>query len=188
MDTRNIQYSLKNIPIPSQFSYLKCLVQKTEDFVRRLRWKVFWYEKKLQGGNTQHTDPTNSAGEEYYDHEPHNNYGFKSSKTPPKNPYIKNFETDLFAMINEIRFKNKPNHFQRTLKNDVNDTKSSTKLTISADKTPNLYLMETEEYRRLLHNNITTSYHKPQINNKINIDRQAKQIANKLKSKPCRQN
>ena len=36
-------YSLKNIPIPSQDSFMKCLLAKTEDFIQRLRWKVLFF-------------------------------------------------------------------------------------------------------------------------------------------------
>ena len=83
MNTRNINYSLKNIPIPSSFDYLKCLVSKTEDFIKRLRWKVFWYEKKLQEVTDQPDTNNTDEVENEEDEETFLNYGFKSPRTPP---------------------------------------------------------------------------------------------------------
>ena len=178
MNTRNINYSLKNIPIPSSFNYLKCLVSKTEDFVKRLRWKAFWYEKKLEAQARNQNPENNENNEE--EEEIFSNYGFKSPRTPPQNEHLKEFENDLFRMINELEFDYKPNHFLRQLKADVHEIKSSDKMTVPADKTPNLYEMETDQYRRLLRNNITTSYRKSQISNKTEIDREAKEIASSM--------
>ena len=156
MNTRNIQYSLKNIPIPSSFSYLKNLVNKTEDFVRRLRWKAFWYDKKLEAGQQNNQNRTNNENNE--EEETPNNYGFRSPRNPPPNANLKEFEADLFKMINEIEFENKPNHLQRQLRADARNIRSSDMMTVPADKSPNLYEMNTEQYRHLLRNNITTSY------------------------------
>ena len=64
MNTRNIQYSLKNIAIPSSFSYLKNLINKTEDFVRRLRWKAFWYDRKLEAQQQQNNSNDENNEEE----------------------------------------------------------------------------------------------------------------------------
>ena len=85
MNTRNIQYSLKNIPIPSSFDYLKCLVSKMEDFVKRLRWKAFWYEKKLrEEADRQNNTDNPGEGEIEEDAETFETYGFKSPRTPPQ--------------------------------------------------------------------------------------------------------
>ena len=177
MNTRNINYSLKNIPIPSSFDYLKCLVSKTEDFIKRLRWKVFWYEKKLQEVTDQPDTNNTDEVENEEDEETFLNYGFKSPRTPPPSEHLKAFENDLFRVINEIEFEYQPNHFQRQLRADVAEIKTSNLMTVPADKTPNLYEMETAQYRQLLRNNITTSYRKSGMNRKSEIDREAKEIA-----------
>ena len=39
MEMKSFDYSLKNIPIPSQRKYLKCMVEKVESFIKRSRWK-----------------------------------------------------------------------------------------------------------------------------------------------------
>lgn len=176
MNTRNINYSLKNIPVPSQSTYLKCLVDKVESFVKRLRWRVFWYERKLQASENDN-QPRNLVPEE----EPvFSNYGFKSPKTPPASQHLREFEADLFKIINELEFDEKRNHFQRQLRSDVNDIRSSNVMTVCADKSPNLYEMETNQYRRMLQNNVTSTYKKSANNNKEIIDREAKTIASSL--------
>ena len=45
MEIKNFGYSLKNIPIPTKSSYLKCLTDKTENLIRRLRWKAYHFCK-----------------------------------------------------------------------------------------------------------------------------------------------
>ena len=37
MNLRNYDYSLKNIPVPSNHTYLKCLTDKVAHFIRRMR-------------------------------------------------------------------------------------------------------------------------------------------------------
>ena len=49
MDQINIDYSLKNIPIPSKFQYKKQLVSKVASFASRLRWKAFFILNPTEG-------------------------------------------------------------------------------------------------------------------------------------------
>ena len=69
-EAKNFGYSLKNIPIPTKKYYLKCLVEKVESLIKRMRWKCLFYERKLNKMNNEIQDET---------------YGFKSKKTPPQN-------------------------------------------------------------------------------------------------------
>ena len=46
MEAKNFDYSLRNVPIPSKCKYLKCIVEKIEIFVRRLRWKSYHFCKE----------------------------------------------------------------------------------------------------------------------------------------------
>ncbi len=38
-------YSLKNIPIPSQDAYLRNLIEKVENVLKRMRWKANFFPK-----------------------------------------------------------------------------------------------------------------------------------------------
>ena len=142
--------------------------------MKRLRWKVFFHDKRLN-------DSSSESSSDNDNHDPlKNTYGFRSSKTPPHNEHLKKFEDDLYQMIQDVEFDNKQNHLQHQLKRDVREIKSSKKLTICADKSPNLYEMEVNDYKRMLQNNITTSYKKSTTNNKADIDNEAKQIVSSL--------
>ena len=70
MDKFTLNYSMKNVPLPSKKLYLKCLTEKVEKFIKRIRWKAMFYE---QNNNLD-------------DDEPHRkqNYGFKTFKCPPQ--------------------------------------------------------------------------------------------------------
>ena len=43
----NLGYSLKNIPIPSSKQYMKCLIEKVDSFIRRIRWKTVYHIKYI---------------------------------------------------------------------------------------------------------------------------------------------
>ena len=54
MKLKNFGYSWKNIPIPSKTNYLKCMIEKVESFVKRLRWKAFYFCKEKDPLKTNH--------------------------------------------------------------------------------------------------------------------------------------
>ena len=68
MERINLGYSLKNIPIPGNQHYLKCLLYKLNSFTRRLRWKVFYFDNQSDSDIAEDNK---------------NTYGFKSERTPP---------------------------------------------------------------------------------------------------------
>jgi len=65
MEQFTFGYSTKNIPISSQPSYLRRFVEKTEQFLRNLRWRAFFFLHPDAGSEVRET------------------YGFKSRNTPP---------------------------------------------------------------------------------------------------------
>ena len=46
MEKLNLDYSLKNIPIPGKIPYMKKLLEKVENFIRRIRWNAFFFENQ----------------------------------------------------------------------------------------------------------------------------------------------
>ena len=84
METVNFSYSLKNIPITSNNAYFKNMIFKLESFIKRIRWKTFFYEK------------SENTAETVLD-----NFGFKSVRTPPKDEQLNTFETDLTSNLRE---------------------------------------------------------------------------------------
>ena len=179
---------MKNIPIPKDNAYLKCLIDKTEHFIKRIRWKAFFYDRdnpyttpaneteESEGHSSASNDESSSSDEEL-----NANYGFKTPRTPPRNILLKPFEDDLYSMIHKIKFNRQANDFQQKLRSDTRYIRSSSnKVFVPADKSTNLYEMNAADYERYLHNNITQSYRKSNTDLKAEIDSEAKDIATSL--------
>ena len=133
-------------------------------FLKRLRWRVFYFDKP---------DEDNSKCEE--------NYGLKTSKTPPPHTDLAAFENEMYKLINDVQFKNVNNDFQCQLQKDVNEIKKSENVIVRADKTTNLYHVNKNSYNKLLAENITKDYKKAPRDTKDKIDQKTKMIANDLK-------
>ena len=61
MERINFDYSLKNIPIPSNQSYLKTMIEKVEAFIKRICWKAYFFELNNNGSsqNDQYSSSSN---------------------------------------------------------------------------------------------------------------------------------
>ena len=162
MEKFNISYSTKNIPLPSRKDYLQRLIEKTEQFLRRMRWKAHFF---LNPDTTSSTKET---------------YGFKSTKNPPPVEELKDFEDDMLKMIQSVKFKQVNNPFLKKLKEDTDHIKNEPKLLIAADKTTNFYKLEPSTYNELLEKNITKSYKKALPETTQAIHKENKDIATKL--------
>ena len=154
---------MKNIPITSKYNYLKLLTEKVENFVKRIRWKAYFFEKPATENNVSSST-----------------FGFKSTATPPQHESLTNFENDLYEMIRNVTFKNYTNEFLKKLENDVKKINASKNMLISADKTTNIYEVPAEQYEKLLNENITKSYQKTNTSILNEIDKETKKIAKSL--------
>lgn len=164
MERFTINYSTKNIPLPSKKLYLKSLTEKVEKVIKRMRWKVFFHDKEDNESN----DDANT------------NFGFKTHKCPPQHLDITNFENDLLEMIQNINFKTVHNEFQDRLRNDIKTITSSNKAFIPADKTRNFYEMNKESHDKLFTESITKTYRKSDPATYDQINNEAKSIAKDL--------
>ena len=100
MEKFNMNYSDKNIPIPSRQDYKIHSISKTEKFIKRIRWKALEFLGKLESTEKE-------------------TYGFKSRNCPPIVEEVANFEHDLMMMIKNIQFKYIKNDFQKQLKKNI---------------------------------------------------------------------
>lgn len=173
MNPKDFGYSLKDIPIPQKTPYTKALVEKTESFLKRLRWKAHFFLQNTDDMDTiEKTNPIDSM--------------FKSDTTPPQVAELIPFENDMYDLIRNIKYQNQVNEFQTKLQKDVEDIKASNELLIPADKTTNLYNVTVEQYNKLLDDNITKTYRKSEVDAKRKIDIETKaaaislQIENKM--------
>ena len=58
----NLRSSGKDIPVPSRTNYMKKLISQTETFLKNIRWKTFWFERKCpQTGLTTKTTDTDTT-------------------------------------------------------------------------------------------------------------------------------
>ena len=96
MERVNLGYSTKNIPIAAPKEYLKCLIEKTESFLRRVRWKAYHY-----------LHPTETSDKE--------TFGFNSTKNPPAVKELSQFEDKMLELIQNINFKTQRDNFQNKL-------------------------------------------------------------------------
>ena len=162
MEKFSVNYSTKNIPFPSQNDYRQRLIEKTEQFLRRMRWKAYFFLNPSTISNTKDT------------------YGFNSAKNPPPVEELKEFENSMLKMVQSTKFKHINSPFLNKLKDDAIKIKNETKLLIAADKTTNFYKLEPSAYNDLLEQNITMSYKKAQIDTVQAIHAENKNITTKL--------
>ena len=161
MERFNLQYSMKNIPVPSHHEYKKMLVAKTESLIKRMRWKVMAFDGKLrQSGKTT--------------------FGFRSPLYPEPSPDLATFEKDLMSMIRNIEFRPVHNEFQTKMRNDINAIKASGKVVVAADKSSNLYKMDKDVYESHLVNSITATYKKSDQDKVDHINNNAYKCAKQL--------
>ena len=127
METFNITYSKKNIPIPSENKYKLKLIMKTENFLKRMRWKALAFLGKLKGSDKH-------------------NYGFKTATCSSSVKKLLPFENDMMDMIKNLEFKKVNNEFQSNLRNDIRQIRKSNNLFVSADKSRHIYTVRKASY------------------------------------------
>ena len=162
MEKLNLGYSLKNIPIPTENNYLKLLIARTEQFIQKMRWRAFFY---LNPDLKQEVKET---------------FGFKSSRTAPQVKELTPFENDLLQVISKVKFSKHRTEFQQKLQKDIKRINKSKHVLVPADKTTNIYEVPTDQYKKLLFENITKDYKKTTNQSIRDVNLEAKTIAHTL--------
>ena len=99
-----MNYSEKNIPIPSKEQYKIHLISKVEKVIKRMCWKALQFLGKLESTNKE-------------------SFGFRSRKNPPTVDELTNFENDLMLMLKNIQFRHINSTFQEQLKKDIQEVR-----------------------------------------------------------------
>jgi hypothetical protein len=162
MKNVNFDYSMKNIPIPSNREYTKRLIEKTEDFTKRLRCRAYFF-----------LNPTNKTKQT-------ETYGFRSRKIPPTVAQLKPFEDSLLKLIENIKFRKVESDFQRKLQQDVQKINKESNVIVPADKTSNYYSVTQPKYDKLIKDSITATYKRSDERTINTINRNANKIASEL--------
>ena len=104
-------------------------------------------------------------------------FGFRSTKNPPMIREMKAFEDDLFNLVNNIKYKPVHNEFQEQMKTDKQRIVNSKEVIVSADKTSNMYKMDSKDYSHKVMDNITKEYKKCNNSAVTTVVKEAAQIA-----------
>ena len=107
----------------SDKEYIKQFIDKTEQFLRRMRWKAFHF-----------LNQKTSAAKE--------TFGFKTKNCPPVIDELRNFEEGMTQIIQKVKFRKINCQFQNDLKNDITSVKSDNRLFVKADKSTNFYKLD----------------------------------------------
>ena len=159
MNKFNLNYSEKSIPIPSQDSFMKKMLSQTESFLRRLRWKAFFFD-----------NPDIQTAEK-------ETFGFKSNNCPPIVKDLLNFEADFYLMISKIEFRRTSNPTLRKIGEDAKKIRKSDHTIIPADKSSNFYQLSVEEYTAMIEKSITSDYKKTAHQTKSELNKTSASIA-----------
>ena len=108
---------MKNIPLPSKETYIHRLIDKTEKLIKRMRWKAFFFNKDDEEDDVENNKPI-----------------YKTRNCPPQIPELKDFETDLITLIENVEFRTTSNEFLKTLKLDTQKIKQSKKKSIRTSR------------------------------------------------------
>ena len=87
MESTRFYNSTNDIPLPSETEYKRKLIDKTEHFCKRVRWKAFFFLNHNVEGSRKET------------------FGFSSRKSPPQVHAMLNFEKRLLSIIENIKFR-----------------------------------------------------------------------------------
>ena len=161
MDELQIPYSQKNIPQHSRASIRKQLVKRTEDLVGRMRWHLYFIR------NPQEREPKET-------------YGFRTTKSPPFMEELKDFEKDLFKMVNKVKFKPVNNNFQNQMRNDVEAIRNSNEVLVNGDKSRRIFKMEKNDYIKNVEDNIHNHYRRCDPERVNDVNKEAATIARRL--------
>lgn len=162
----NFNYSTKNIPLCNKIEYKIKLMEKIRSFCRRIRIKLYFC--------TNDEDSTDMI-------ENKETYGFKSKFTPKQPEELKNFENEMFDLINQVKFRKSKDKFQQELQKDLRQIGKTKSLIVPADKTNNYYKIPKLEYDSLLLKSIRKSYKKSDKTVMNEINKEAKEIVTNLK-------
>ena len=153
---------MKNIPIPSDTEYTKRLIEKVEDFTKRLRWRAFFFLNPDSRPSRTET------------------YGFKSLRSPPPIQQLKKFEDDLLKLIEDVKFCATTSKFQNKLRVDSNKIRNEKNILLPADKTNNYYSVTPLQYEKLMKDSVTTTYKRTSTQSEHLINKESKTITDRL--------
>ena len=102
IERKNFNYTMKNIPLPTNDSYRSNLLAKIESFINRMKWKPHFFIYPSNKSNIKR-------------------FALQSTRSPPQVDELKPFENELLRMLESLKFRQVHDEFQSILKQDVSD-------------------------------------------------------------------
>ena len=162
MEQVNFKQSLKNIPAPSNQSYVELLIMSLDKTIKTMRNKAENFLRPKSNTNKKET------------------FGIKSIKNPKAVPEMKNFESELIDLAQNVEFRHFDNALQRNLKRICNEIKEEPKLIIPADKTHNFYKITSEEHNDLRKKDVEKNFKRVKKNSVEKIKKDHLKVITKL--------
>ena len=142
MEKFDIDYSLKNIPISSNESYLIKLIKNIESVGKRMGWTASFFPQEKHKSDIWRED-----------------LRFKSKNTLPQCKHMEAFKKKCLDVIPNIKLRSVKNTFQKELKEDIPKIKQSrnalslqTKQVISMkcpnNKTKNFFMTKPQKHMK----------------------------------------
>ena len=157
-------YSTNNKPIPTERNYRLQLIEKTDLFIKKIRWKAIFYDMKFNNKNKNNSNINNNMKDNSKNNgdgtlkKNSSRYRIKSNKYPPQMKDLIAFEKKMTYLVHQIRFRKVKSKFQEKLYKDLKTIKSSNKTITPVGKTTNMYKLTKDEYNKLLGNTVTSTY------------------------------
>ena len=161
MEELNLSYNEKCIGLHSKHLIKRTLVSRSEDLVRRMRWKL-WHIR----------NPSNK--------DPKETFGFRTTDSPPVMVELESFEKDLWNLVRQVKFKPAGNELTSKIREDLNTLKNSSKITVKGDKSRKLYQVDKDSYVKDMTDKITSNYKKGNRAQVEKVNQEAAKIAKKL--------
>ena len=167
---RQLKLKSSGKDIPGRSNYMKKLILQTESFLKNMRWKTFWSERK----------GSMDDGEDNNDNRKDITIDFKSTKTPPQHDLLKSFERDTYNLIANIEFRKVNDPGLLKMSQEVKKINDTNNIIVNADKTGNRYEVPVSDYQRLMHDNLTRDCKLDNENKLTKIDSDTKKHASSL--------
>ena len=106
-----------------------------------------------------------------------------NKKWAPKDKLLTKFENHLYELINDIKFRKYQKSFTRKLNNDLKEIRSAIKVFVFADKSHSVYKISPNKYKKLIIENITSTYKNSENSLIEKVNNEAEEIVMKIKGK-----
>ena len=156
MDKVNFEMSTKSIPlVDNKQEFHLRFTHSINELVTNVRWKAKKALEKWKDSDKE-------------------TFGFRSTKLAPQVPELEEFESKLYDLAKEVKFRDQPkSNFQRKLAAKVMQVRKDPKVIVGADKSSNFYRMEPEAYQAALLKDIHADYKKADEGVEADIDTEA---------------